>query len=83
VGRVRPDGLLVQCCVRDGDLTLVERWLVRVPADAPASGVLDGVLRLALEERRRGLTLTIDAPAELVALLALAGLGDVPGALRP
>jgi hypothetical protein len=58
---------------------VVERMLLRVP-ERPASALLDAVLRRALEERRRGRTLTVEAPAEVAALLAALGF-DEPGRL--
>jgi hypothetical protein len=72
---MRPGELVVQCAVHDEAGALVERRLVRVRADAPASAVLAVVLRLSLAERRRGRILTVVAPEELVALLGLCGLG--------
>ena len=71
---MRPGELVVHCSVRGRAGDLLERVRVTIPGDAPASVVLARVLRLSLAERRRGRSLTVDAPPELVALLALAGL---------
>ncbi|WP_210508219.1 hypothetical protein [Naasia sp. SYSU D00057] len=63
--------------MRDAAGTLLERVLLCAPAGAPASGVLAHVLGRSLVERRRGRRLEVDGPPEVVALLALTGLGDL------
>ena len=79
---MRPGGLVVHCSVHDATGALVGRMLVHAPEDAPASVVLARVLRLTLAERRRGRSLTVDGPPEVVVLLAVAGLGR-PDGIRP
>lgn len=77
-----PAGMVVRCSLRDGTGAVVARRTLRTPAGVRASEVLDLVLRIALEERRRGRTLSVDAPADLTALLALCGLADEASDVR-
>ena len=79
---MRPGELVVHCSVHDAAGALVERMLVRAAQDAPASVVLARVLRLTLAEQRRGRSLTVDGPPEVLVLLAVAGLGS-PDGIRP
>ena len=74
---------MVRCSVRDAEGRLTALRAVRLAAGTPASAVVDAVLRLALEERRHGGSLAVEAPADLVTLLALSGLGDPQGGIRP
>jgi hypothetical protein len=82
VSRVQPERLIVHCSVWNAGGRLVGLRLVRVTG-ARTAETLDTVLRLALVERRLGRSLIVEAPADLVVLLALCGLADRSGEVKP
>jgi len=79
---MRPGEFVVHCSVRDDAGALLERLLLRAPAEARASTVLAAVLERSRAERLRGRVLMVDGPTELIALLRLCGLDPDAGRVR-